>query len=296
MGKFVRHESGIALVIVLWITALLTVIAGSFVYSARNAALTGANIVIVAKLRALSDAGIQYGLYELTKPVAYADRWKTDGTPNHLILGDVDVSVAMRDESAKIDLNAANESLLKGLMLSRGLSEERASALIDAILDWRDPDDLVRPLGAERDQYEARGLPYTPANAPFQAVDELQRVIGMTPELYRDLEGALTVYSKLPGINSTLASREVLLALPVATAADVDAYISSREQMLAAGLTPEPFPQASGFESAATNQVYNIRSISLARDGSRFIREAIVKVVPGSKSPYIIQFLQDGRP
>ena len=53
------------------------------------------------------------------------------------------------------------------------------------------------------------------------------------PTCIRKLAGALTVFSKQSGINSTLAPRQVLLALPDVTEANVDAYLAQREEMLA---------------------------------------------------------------
>lgn len=288
-------ERGVALVLVLWVVALLAVIAGSFVYGARTSALTAGNLVAVAKARALADAGIHRGLYELGKPATDAERWLANGREHALDLEGATIRVVMRDESAKIDLNQANDVLLKGLLRSAGLDDEAANQLLDAILDWRDPDDLARPQGAERDRYEALGLPYIPTNAAFRTVDELLQVIGVTPEIHRRLAGALTVHSRLPGINSTLAPRQVLLALPDVTHEDVDAYIAQREEMLAAGQVPLPFPLASAFEVGTSAQVYNLRSIAKASDGTQFVREAVAKVTQDPKQPFVFLLWLQGQ-
>ena len=290
-----RHEHGVALILVLWVITLLTVIAGSFVYGARSTALTAGNLVSIAKARALADAGIHRGMFELTKPATDAERWTANGKVNGFTLDGAEIRLDMRDEAAKIDLNTASDILLKGLLLSAGLGEDEATRVLDAILDWRDDDELTRPQGAERDSYEALGLPYVPANAPFKAVSELQNVMGVTPELYRKVAGALTVFSGQTGINSTIASRQVLLALPEATAEGVDAYIAGREEMLAADQTPLPFPQASGFETGAASRVYNLRSVAKAADGTPFVREAVVRVAPDPKRPFMVLLWQEGR-
>jgi general secretion pathway protein K len=294
-GNSGRSERGIALILVLWVITLLAVIAGSFVYGARNAALSTGNQVSIARARALADAGIHRGIYELSKPTSDGARWKADGKTNTFSLDDGEIRLVMRDETARIDLNTASDALLKGLLLSAGLDEEEANKVLDAILDWRDADDLVRPQGAERDQYEAQGLPYIPANAPFQTVAELQSVIGITPELYRKLADALTVFSRAPGINSTIAPRQVLLALPNVTEENVDAYLAEREEMLAAGQLPLAFPQAAGFETGAASEVYNLRSVSKAADGTQYVREAVVKLGQDPKRPFIIYLWQEGR-
>jgi len=295
-GNSGRFERGIALILVLWVVTLLAVIAGSFVYGARSTALTAGNLVSIAKARALADAGIHRGLYELAKPTSDGARWKADGMTNIFSLDDGEIRLLMRDETAKIDLNAASDALLKGLLLSAGLDEEQANKVLDAILDWRDADDLIHPQGAERDQYEALGMSYIPANAPFQTVAELQSVLGVTPELYRKLAGALTVFSRQPGINSTIAPRQVLLALPNATEENVDSYLAEREEMLAAGQLPLAFPQAAAFETGNAAQVYNLQSIVKASDGTQFVREAVVKLAQDPKRPFTIFFWQEGRP
>ena len=62
------------------------------------------------------------------------------------------------DESARIDINAAPTPLLKGLLQNvGGLDADAAQHVVDAILDWRDADDLKRPNGAEAPDYRRPG-------------------------------------------------------------------------------------------------------------------------------------------
>jgi general secretion pathway protein K len=179
------------------------------------------------------------------------------------------------------------------LLLSQGLDQESAASLLDAILDWRDPDELVRPQGAERDQYEAAGYDYLPANAPFQSVDELRLVIGMTPDLMRRLQPLLTVYSLQSGINSRQAPRAVLLALPNVQAEDVEAYLGLREEAYTQLQMPTPFPQAAAYEASGNTQVYNLRSVVSLSDGARFASEAVVKLINQPDRPYVVMRWQE---
>ena len=110
------------------------------------------------------------------------------------------------------------------LALDGSATDEEAAKIQDAILDWRDADKLKRVNGAEEGDYTAAGLGYKPANAPFQAIEELQLVLGMRPDLYRRIAPSITVFSRLPGINPAIASREVLLALPNVTPEMVDEF------------------------------------------------------------------------
>jgi hypothetical protein len=53
----------------------------------------------------------------------------------------------------------------------------------DAILDWLDPDDEPRELGAEVDYYSGLTPPYGAKNGPVDTVEELLLVRGVTPQL-----------------------------------------------------------------------------------------------------------------
>ena len=198
------------------------------------------------------------------------------------------------DESAKIDLNSAPETLLKGLIEKVGGADPEATArIVDAIHDWRDADDVRRPNGAEAADYKLAGLQQKPANAPFETVSELARVLGMTPAIYARVVGSLTVNSRQPGINATTASRDVLLALPNATPEAVDAYLTQRAEALAAKLPVPPFPPASGFGAGAV-PVWRIRAEARVPDGVTFAREAVVRPSGDARRPLLTLSWQDG--
>jgi general secretion pathway protein K len=224
-----RAQRGVALVLVMWVAILLTVIASAFIVERRTEAMVISNSISMARAEAIADAGVQRAIFELYRNDNSPDAWKRDGTRYAMELDGVPVSVEIRDESAKIDINTATEPLLRGLLVSSGLPDDEATRVLDAILDWRDPDDLKRPNGAEEPEYKAAGLSYKPANGPFQAIEELQLVLGMRPELYRRMAPSITVFSRSPGVNTQIATREVLLAIPGATTEVVDDYIARRE-------------------------------------------------------------------
>jgi DNA uptake protein ComE-like DNA-binding protein len=56
-------------------------------------------------------------------------------------------------------------------------------SVADAILDWIDPDDDPRMLGAEREYYSALTPAYEPRNGPPGSIDELLLVRDVTPAL-----------------------------------------------------------------------------------------------------------------
>ncbi|TWU41901.1 type II secretion system minor pseudopilin [Novipirellula artificiosorum] len=65
------------------------------------------------------------------------------------------------------------------LMALPGMTEDVA----DAILDWLDEDEDVRPYGAEAEYYTTLTTPYSPSNGSLQSVEELLLVRGVTPTL-----------------------------------------------------------------------------------------------------------------
>jgi general secretion pathway protein K len=279
-----RRQQGVALVLVLWASILLLVIASSFIVERRTEAMVVVNSVSIARAEGAADAGIYRAVFDAYRTDNGPDKWKRDGTRYDWTFDGVPVRVEVRDESAKIDVNTASDALLRGLFVSVGLSDDDANALLDAVVDWRDADSFKRPRGAEEAEYQAAGLPYRPANAPFQAIEEVQLVLGMRPEIYRRIAPSITVFSRQSGVNAQLASRDVLLAIPGVTAELVDAYIAQREDARANGQPLPQFPQAGAYASAYS-MVVSIRAQSQLDDGTVFSREAVALMRPQPHRP-----------
>ena len=279
-------QSGIALVLALWLTVLLTVIASGFAFSMRTEALAVRNAVSLAQVRVIADGAVERAAFELMRPQV-ANVWKPDGQPHRFVDGDATVVVTAVDEAAKIDINTAPDLFLKNLLVViGGLDDAAAANLVDAIADWRDPDELRRPNGAELPEYRAANLKYGPANAPFETIGELARVLGMTADLYRRIAPSITVYSRQPGVNAATAERSVLLALPNATPETVDAFIALRAQALADKLPVPPFAPAQVFGSGPV-QIWRIRAEATLPDGVTFAREAVLRPSPDAQRPLI---------
>ena len=284
--RFRSAQSGIALVLALWLTVLLTVLASGFAFSMRSEARAARNAVSLAQARAVADGAVERTAYELMRP-RVADAWTFDGREHRWNDADATIVVTAVDEASKIDLNAAPDALLKSLLTTiGGMEEPAAAALVDAIGDWRDPDDLRRPNGAEAPEYRAADLKYVPANAPFETIGEAARVLGMTPAVFQRIAPALTVYSRQPGINPATAGRDVLLALPNATPEAVDAYLDQRAQALASKLPVPPFPPAQAFGSGPV-PIWRIRATASLPDGVTFVREAVLRPSPDPQRPLI---------
>ncbi|MEX6500761.1 general secretion pathway protein GspK [Pseudomonas zhanjiangensis] len=230
-----RSVRGVALVGVLWLLVLLSLIALNLSAGSRTELQLAGNARLAASARHVAEAGVNWGIWSLLQ--ANTSGWLADGSSRSLELDGISVEVALFDEQGKIDLNEADPQLLVGLFESVGLDERAALAQVDAILDWRDEDDLLHPAGAEEEQYRALGLP-PPANRPFQRLEELRRVLGIDEALYQRVLPALTLYSNKAEVNPLVAPREVLLALPGISADSIDRFIEQRRRNYETGQRP----------------------------------------------------------
>ena len=94
-----------------------------------------------------------------------------------------------------------------------GFEPARAEALAASVQDFRDADDTPRPNGAEDGDYAGAGLPHGAKDAPFEAVEELHQVFGMTRELYAAVAGAVTVHARTRRPDAKVAPPLVIAAL-----------------------------------------------------------------------------------
>ncbi len=221
------NERGAALIIVLWIFIFLFVVAFDFSASVREEGMATHRYAEETEGYYLALAGFQQGVYELMRQfapgragnaqAAATDLFESDWKKGNL--GDGVYEVRFIDEAGKFNLNRATEEMLRSIFVHLGVEPERANIITDSILDWRDEDDLHRLNGAESDYYLSLSPPYTARNGPFDAVEDLLWVRGVTPELfYGDEEHVgfkdiFTVDSPAGGVNLRTASPAVCVAL-----------------------------------------------------------------------------------
>ena len=224
-----KKEKGLALIVVLWVITLLIIMASSFSLTIQRESVVISGIREKAEASAIAEAGIYYAIIKLFHP-DQEQKWEAFDSLYEIDYEGKRVRINIADESGKIAINHVQKGPLLEFFSAMGLEEERAETLSDAILDWRDSNDAHRIKGAEQQQYDDAGLSYKPRNAAFSNVEELQMVLGMTPEIYRKIEHMISIYTKTPKINPTTASREVLLTLPDVEREMVDEYIKQRAE------------------------------------------------------------------
>ncbi|MES2859299.1 MAG: type II secretion system minor pseudopilin GspK [Pseudomonadota bacterium] len=210
-----RCARGAALLLVMWLILLLSGLVAGYAMSARIESLQGNGLARSVGAREVARAGIEIAVSRLGNPDP-AQRWVPDGRGNAISFEGASIDVAVRDETGKIDLNAASADLLAALL--RGLGEPQGSAtrLAGAILDWRDDDTLTQPSGGAEDaDYASAGLAWGAKDAPFETVAEVEQVLGMRPGLYAEAAPYLTVYTGTAMPDAAFADGMVLAAMGV---------------------------------------------------------------------------------
>lgn len=220
-----RRQRGFALLMVLWTLMLLAMLATVYGSNARTEVLLARNLVTNAQAEALADAGIFRAATGLTRQPreggfrgngqVYIWRPSLEGPDvRGAAAAPVDeVRFTVRDEGGKVDINHAPAPLLRELFVAVGVKPEPAAALADAIVDFRDEDQEKQPNGAEARDYKRAGMAWGPKNKPFDVVDELTYVLGMTPEIYRKVAPLVTVWGLGETPHPYTAPPEVLQAM-----------------------------------------------------------------------------------
>lgn len=238
-------ERGIALLMVLWVLTILIVIVFSFSSMARTEAYSTLSFRQAIEKKFLAEAGIERGITELfylskyrNEPVAEGSEiWRTDGRQYKLYTDNGYYTIAIMNESGKVDINTAPELILKTLLINLGTNSDDADIIVDSVMDWKDQDNLHRLHGAEDDYYMSLPNPYKTKNADFDTLEELLLVRGVTTEILygtKERKGIidfLTVHSGVTGININNAPKEVLLAVPGITPELGDTILAIRETL-----------------------------------------------------------------
>jgi len=220
-------QSGVALIMVLWILLLVTISSSAFTLMSRMDQLEAHTVLWSTRARLAAEAGLNMAVLGLQDPED-EERWVPDGRPYEILFDDATIEIMVTDERGKVNINSANEETLIRLFVSNGLDDAQAEQLAAAVLDWTDEDELVRPSGAEEGEYTSAGYQVGPANREFIMVEELLQVLGLPWEVYQKMEPGLTVWSddKLP--NAAYAPVESLLALPDMSQEDAMNFVEER--------------------------------------------------------------------
>jgi len=263
--------------------------AGSFTLGMRRETRIIANMRDKAQAIAIAEAGITFAQLNLLT-INKEQRWQANGHIYPIHYHDADIRIKIQSESGKIDINKANEKLLTGMMAQTNADITQQQSIVNAILDWRDSDDLIRIDGAEKATYEAADLPYHPRNKPFQTIEELRLVFGVTTEIFGQLKTMVTIYSKQPTIDLKTAEKKVLLAATNLDNETIDNYLAERVNNERNQLPPPILPYFDGQKTnTAAKEIYTVISETQLNSGAKARIQVIIQKKLGNASqPFII--------
>jgi type II secretory pathway component PulK len=173
---------GLALVVVLWVTILMIVLAT--VTSQSSLLDTHISHVDVERQRCrwACRAGVETAIALLVDDDPGYDCLTDDWGGESEFLADLEfegctLEVTVTDTASKLNLNKVSK---QQLLYLPDMTEEVA----DSLLDWRDKDDQIRQSGAEDGYYMNLEVQYRPQNTGFKTTQELLRVRGVSEGLF----------------------------------------------------------------------------------------------------------------
>ena len=208
-----RRERGAALVVTLIFTTAMAAAAVAFLAGRHTDALALRGQLQAVEAQAMLDAALQETV------AVVVNRKPRQRVPSQLSwqFADVRVQVRIEGESGKIDLNKADGAMLQGLVLALGLPEDKAKSIADAVVDWRDENQIKRDSGAEDRDYGGDGGGSSgAADRPFAHPAELRYVLNVDPATAALLAPHVTVYSGQEQPEPRKASAVVRRALQIA--------------------------------------------------------------------------------
>ncbi len=293
-----RGNRGVALLFVLWALVLLGTLAVGFSWSMRTEALAARNGIDGARAYFQARTGVNRAIMLLSSQPA-------DNVLAAVIAGDDDdasYDVRLENEGGKVDVNLAGEEVLLEILKKGGLPVEEAESVRDAILDWRDEDDVSRPRGAESAEYAQMPEPVTPRNGRIRSVEELRYVKGVTRQFHRAfLSRVFTAHGSSTKVDLRRATEIVLRSLPGVSVEAAERIVEGRRAdppisaadlaaMVGEGLlTPQGLAMISG---GTSSNVYTIVATGKAGGDVTHIVRCLVEVSgSGKKSNKMLGWL-----
>ncbi|MDW3094762.1 MAG: type II secretion system minor pseudopilin GspK [Gammaproteobacteria bacterium] len=187
------------------------------------------------------------------------------------------ISGKIQDEQGKININnllaGADPDPLTRIRLESLFSLlELDPTLIQAVIDWIDPDvNAIPPNGAEDDYYTGLESPYLTANRPMQHISEIRLVKGFDQEIYDKVKPFLTALPSNTAVNVNTAKAEVIAsAIPNIGIALANNLIEERDE--------EAFKSVQEFVSNPLLQGTSVNLQALSVGSSYFSLNSQVKV------------------
>lgn len=232
-----RKRRGFALLAVLWVVTIASVAAMTAQIMAREAVTAASNRVQLARAAwnaedclERSRAVVNEALERYEAGESAVDPWLALDTVVALsrTLEQQSCVVTFVPSGLAVDLNRASREQLVALFVAARRSESVADSMADALLDWRDADDVARPFGAEGAWYRTRG--HRIRNGPLAHVRELASIRGLAEIGGLDSQVGVDVGR----VSLRHAPAAVLASLPGFSSDVVEQVIEARQHSVAA--------------------------------------------------------------
>jgi general secretion pathway protein K len=290
---------GAAIMLALWALFLLSAMVISWALDIDTQLTISGNAHRVVEATAMAASGAEVALHPGVKPNAPVLRGGLAPGQSY--------ETRITGEGGRVNLNylvappenPARIEFLRKYLETKGVDLNERDQMIDCLLDWVDPENLVRLNGAEDDG------DYKPPNRILMSLEEVKRVRGWGEFTSRpDWDAELTLKSTGP-IDLNWASRDVLISLPGMSDPRVDQFLSIRkgpdglegteddvnfdiqEAALAFGI-PQAQLVASGLVAQQPDPVMRVESIGKSGAVTRTVRMVIrktgnsIQLIPGT--------------
>ncbi|MDJ0836281.1 MAG: type II secretion system protein GspK [Acidobacteriota bacterium] len=194
----------------------------------------------------------------------------------------------VRSNSSLMSVNSTNRELWLQLLKLYVEDESERDMIVDAILDWRDQDDLTRLNGCETDYYMSLTPPYPARNGAFYSVEEIMLVRGITEAMFYgswDKPGMIEMLDlnrqNLSRFDINTCPKGILMAFLEMTSEEADELIALRREQY--------FGNINDVATAVTvNNEENLQKFFMSFRGSTFTIKATA-YVDGSPARYTVE-------
>lgn len=297
MGRRLTDKArGAALMLALWALFLLSAVVISWALDIDSQLSVSGSANRILEAEAMACSGAEVALHPAVK--------RTSPNLKRQVSGRQSYEAHVTGEGGRLNLNwlVAGEDpvrleILRKYFEIKGIDLNERDRMIDCLLDWIDPDNLVRLNGAE-DEGD-----YHPANSLLTRLDQVRKIKGWSEfTAARGWDDDFTLNSSGP-VDLSWASREVMLALPGMTEPLVDAFLQIRrgpdgidgteddpqfksldEIRAVLGISPDQFAALNGIVGFK-DPVFRIVSVGKSGDTTRVVQMVVRKV---GNSPQMI--------
>jgi general secretion pathway protein K len=193
MTRSDARQRGFALIIVLWSLALLALLGTHVLATSRQESQLARNLRDAAVLEEAANGAVQQAIFNVLD--SSSRHWNPDGTVHTMRVGQAAVAVRIDDEADRVNPNIASVQLLQALLVQVGADPVTSATVAASIAEWRLASGAPGRPSATAARYAAAGRDYAPSGAPFESLDELGAVLGMTPNLLARLRPHMTVFT-----------------------------------------------------------------------------------------------------